>query len=274
MIDPAKVCLFIPPGLSRFKFDLFKRIGRHIKGLGGRRIDGDYAALSGLPDEIIPIVGSSPELRPIIEGWIARGRTRIQWDRGYARRVFATWLPRGANGGYYRWHVNAYQMRRIRDVPGDRWKALLPGNLTDIRKLKVLPWQRPGRHIVVAEPSAVYAASHGIDGWTERTVARLRELTKRKIILREKTCARPLQDDIRDAHCLVTHGSVTAVEAVICGCPVFVDGSSAASLVGLTDLTAIETPIYPDREAWLHSLAYCQYNEAELVNGTLWRLIE
>jgi hypothetical protein len=29
----------------------------------------------------------------------------------------------------------------------------------------------------------------------------------------------------------------------------------------------------PDRTKWLHSLAYCQFNERELVDETLWRLV-
>jgi hypothetical protein len=57
------------------------------------------------------------------------------------------------------------------------------------------------------------------------------------------------------------------------GCPVFVHPDSAASLVGRTDLTDIETPLYPDREPWVRSLAYSQFNEAELCNGDLWRLL-
>jgi hypothetical protein len=84
---------------------------------------------------------------------------------------------------------------------------------------------------------------------------------------------RKLHEDLKGAHCLVTHGSNAAVEAAIMGCPVFVHPDSAASLIGQTDLGLIETPIYPDREPWVRSLAYSQFNERELVDGTLWRLI-
>jgi hypothetical protein len=80
-----------------------------------------------------------------------------------------------------------------------------------------------------------------------------------------------LQQDLEGAHALVTHGSIAAVESVICGCPVVVHPDSAAALVGLTDLAKIEKPVYPDRGKWLFSLAYSQFNETELVDGTLWR---
>lgn len=264
MIDPAKVCLFVPPELKKFKLDLFNRVGRKIEASGGRMIRGDYAALDELSDDIIPITGASPELRPLIERWRARKRNWIYWDRGYARRVFATWLPRGENGGYYRWHLNSFQLQSIRDVPGDRWVAL---------KTPVTPWRKGGRHIVIAQPTPTYIKSHGIEGWTDATLEALSRVTDRQIVIRGKESKRPLQNDLANAHAMVAHGSIAAVEAAICGCPVFVHQDSAASLVGLTDLSKIETPIYPDRMPWLHSLAYSQFSESELVDGTLWRLL-
>lgn len=274
MIAPAKVCLFIPNELKKFKLDLFNRIGRKIEAAGGRTIRSDYLALDALPDDVIPIVGAAPYLLPLVMGWRVRGRTWIGWDRGYVRRVFATWLPRGENGGYYRWHVNRYQMGSIRDVPDDRWRQLIPGNHVDCHKLEVLPWRKNGRHVVVATPSRTYSHSHdGADTWTDETLRQLALVTDRQIVIRDKETKRSLQADLEGAHCLVAHGSIAAVEAVICGCPVVVHSDSAASLVGLTDLGKIESPIYPHREPWLRSLAYSQWNETELVDGTLWRQI-
>lgn len=268
MIDPAKVCLFVPGHLKNFKLNLFNRIGATIEKAGGRIVRSDFAALDRLPDDIIPIVGCTPELKPLIDGWRARGRQWIYWDRGACRRVFATDLPVGENGGYYRWHVGSFQMQTIRDVPDDRWKAL---------KTDVWPWQRTGRHIVVAEPSPTYERFHGIEGWTARTVKALNELTDRPLLIRNKEMqrfGRKLHEDLKGAHCLVTHGSNAAVEAVIMGCPVFVHPDSAASLVGRCDLAGIEEPVYPDRQPWLNSLAYSQWNELELCNGSLWKTIE
>ena len=263
MIDPKAVCLFIPPGLRRFKLNLFERIGAKI----GRVIRHDFDALARLPGELLPVVGCTPELRPIIDGWRANGRPWCYWDRGYMRRVFATDLPPGTNGGYYRWHLEAFQMRAVRDVAPDRWQAM---------KTRLWDWQRDGRHIVVAEPTPTYARFHGIEGWTDRTVAQLQQLTDRPIIRRDKEMqrfGRRLHEDLRGAHALVAHGSNAAVESVIMGCPVFVDDSSAAALVGRTNLRDIENPTYPDRTAWVQSLCYSQFNERELVDGTLWRLI-
>ncbi len=266
MIDPARCCLFVGPGLKKFKLDLFMRIGRKIEAMGGSLIHGDFEAVKRLPDDIIPIVGCSPELRTSIEEWTARGRMWIYWDRGYARRVFATWLPRGEDGGYYRWHVNSYQAQTIRDVPSDRWEAL---------KQPIMPWAvNPNGHIHLAAGSPTYEKFHRIEGWVEKTTAELRKYTNRKITVSDKETKEPLSDRIRGAHALVSHGSNAAVEAAILGCPAFVHTDSAAKLVGQTDLSKIETPVYPDRERWAHSLGYSQFNEKELVDGTLWRLME
>lgn len=261
MIDPSTVALFIPPGLKKFKLDLFERIGQKI----GRTVRHEFHQLTLLPWEVRPIVGCTPELRPIIDDWLRKRRPFIYWDRGYARRVFATWLPRGDGGGYYRWHLNSYQMQWIMDVPADRWDAL---------HTPVTPWRKEGKHIVVARPSDTYARFHKLDGWLDKTVYQLSLVTQRQIVVRDKESKRPLSHDLAGAHALVTHGSNAAVEAVIMGCPVFVDRTSAAALVGKTDLAEIEAPAYPDRTQWLHSLAYCQFNETELVDGTLWRLIK
>lgn len=264
MIDPATVCLFIPPGLKSFKLDLFERIGSKIVAAGGKIIRHDYAAVARLPEKMVPIIGGSPELRETVSQWRVNGRRWIYWDRGYCRRVFATWLPRGENGGMYRWHIGSCQMQIIRDMPGDRWAAL---------KTPLAPWRKDGRHIVVALPTPTYERFHGIAGWTRRTIDALAALTRRRVITRDKETKRPLQADLDGAHCLVAHGSNAAVEAVILGCPVIVDRSSAAALVGLTDLNEIERPVTPAREAWARSLAYSQFSERELVDGTLWRMI-
>jgi hypothetical protein len=264
MFDPARTCLFIPGNLKRFKLDLFERVGKEIVRLGGRVIRANVNHLEALPDEIVPIVGCMPELTQTILRWKARGRKRIQWDRGYARRVFATYLPRGDNGGYYRWHIDGFQLQRIDKYPDDRWKKL---------NIEVKPWRKGGRHILVLAPTPTYQKFHAIEPWFEKTLRDLAPLTDRQIVVRFKDSKRPLQEDLEGAHCAVAHGSIAAVEAAILGCPVFDDKESAASLVGLRDIQKIETPIYPDRQPWLNALAYSQFNEQELVDGTLWRLI-
>lgn len=267
MIDIKKTVLFIPPGLKKFKLDLFERIGGKI----GKVIRYDPTQLDKLAPDTIPIVGCMPFLRPWYEKWIKNKRDFIYWDRGYLRRVFATWLPKGSDmgipGGYYRWHLNAFQMKSVDDVPDDRWKSLkLNGSLK--------PWNKSGSHIIVADTLPDYWNLFCDKNWCQNTINELKKHTDRKIILRSKESKVPLHEELKNAHCLVTHGSVAAVEAVVFGCPVFVDDISAAKFMGQTDFSKVESPIYPERDKWLHSLAYCQFNETELVDGTLWRMLK
>ncbi len=265
MIDPAKVCLFIPFGLAGFKKRLFDRIGAKIIEVGGRIVRHNAELLDSLPSEIIPIVGCQPESTPLIAKWRATNRAWGYWDRGYCDRVFATCLPTGENGGYYRWHIGSFQMSTIRDVPDDRWRALKASSC-------VMPWQKNGRHIVIAAPTRTYSRFHRTENWIADTIDALARVTDRQLVIRDKEQyrRRPIQKDIEGAHCLVAHASIAAVEAAICGCPVFVDPTSAAALVGRTDLSMIEKPVYPERDRWLWSLAASQWTEAEMENGTLW----
>jgi len=265
MVDPSKVAFWTPPELKKFKRALFDRIGAGVRAAGGIVLYDDFTQLDRLPSDRIPVVGCSPYLRPLIEKWRQSGRPWCYFDRGYWLRVFATDLPQGRDGGMYRWHVNSFQAQEIRDVPDDRLRKY---------PVKLWPWKTEGRHIVLAEPSATYQRFHGIEGWTDRTIAELKRHTDRPIVVRDKEMqrfGRKLHEDLAGAHALVTHGSNAAVESAIMGCPVFVHPDSAASLVGLTDLSQIETPIYPDREAWCRSLSYSQWSEREMIDGTLWK---
>lgn len=270
MIDPASLVLFIPPELKDFKRKLFERIGSFIEKQGGQIIRSDFEAIGKLPDELIPVIGCSPPFWPLIQDWNKRGRNWIYWDRGYFRRVFAASLPWAASRelSFYRVHLNGYQMQAIRDVPDDRWKALDYDG-------EIRPWQKNGRHIVIAAPSRTYAKFHRCENWIADTIDALARVTDRQLVIRDKEHCRnrPLAKDIDGAHCLVTHGSIAAVEAVVMGCPVVVDPSSAAALVGRTSIKDVENLIYPDRMPWLRSLAYSQWNESELEDGTVWRML-
>jgi hypothetical protein len=268
LIDPAKVCLWIPPDLKRFKLDLFNRIASKIEQKGGKVVRNDERRLEDLADDVIPIIGCHPPLKAMIAGWKARKRQFIYWDRGYFLRWFATCLPQPENmeASFYRWHLNSFQLERLRNVSDDRWKRM---------QIEVRPWQKGGRHIVIAAPTETYSKLHGCEDWIAKTVTALAKVTDRQLVIRDKEQfrRRPLQTDLDGAHALVTHGSNAANEAVILGCPVFTHASCAAALVGKTDVNDIERPVYPDRQPWLNSLAYSQFSESELLDGTLWKLI-
>ncbi|MBO9669754.1 MAG: hypothetical protein J7485_04475 [Sphingobium sp.] len=173
------------------------------------------------------------------------------------------------HGNSYRITRNRYEAGSVRKVNGDRLTAL---------NLDVHPWRKNGRSIIVCPPTEYFAAAHNCADWLETTLAALRLETDRPIIVREKPkpgqSSVPLPRALEEAHALVTHSSNVAIEAACLGTPVFVSPASAAAPIGETDIGRIETPHYPDRNAWLAHLAYSQYAIAEIRDGTAWNILK
>jgi len=260
MIDPQSVALYVPQARKGQKRRLFDQVGARM-GRIVRRVEAMAQT------DLIPASECFPEMRPLFAAWAAAGRPFLYIDRGYLRRgrMAAAGLGQDPGHGYWRWHRSAWQMETLRPRPPDRLQKLM---------LPVRPWRAAGSHIVVAAPTDTYARFHGIEGWLDATLEILKDLTDRAVVVRRKYDPVPLDQALRGAHALVTHGSIAAVEAAVMGVPVFVDPVSAARHVGLTDLSLIETPVYPDRAPWLAALAYCQFDEREMIDGTMWRILE
>lgn len=252
---------YIPPGLSGAKKDLFDALA----GCFTHAVRGSPRALDCLVPEITPVVSCRPGIGAMARKWRISGRPFLYWDRGYVRRGGKAGLfrARGDGQGYLRWTLGDFQMHTIEPRADKRWRQF---------GIEVAPWRRGGAGIVIAAPSDAYADFHGLRAdWTEQTRALIARHSGRPVTVRRKGAGRSLAQDLIGAHCLVTHGSVAAVEAVILGVPVFVDPISAAAPMGRTDLTMIEDPARPERRAWLASLAWSQFTVPEALDGTMWR---
>lgn len=199
------------------------------------------------------LLRGSPEL---IAASVKAKQPWVYLDHGYVHR--------GHYSGHYRVTVNDLQQRHLIERPDDRWKAL---------GVRLKPW-RKGREVIVCPPSDHFARTFGLQGWERYVLDALKKLTDRPIKIRRKTDNQSFPAALGNAHCVVASSSIAAVEAAVLGVPVFVDECSAAAPIGLTDLTKIEEPIYPDREPWAHSLAYGQFTRDEMKDGTCWRIIE
>jgi hypothetical protein len=80
----------------------------------------------------------------------------------------------------------------------------------------------------------------------------------------------------KDIYCLVTFSSIAAVEAVMLGKPAIVLGPSAAYSVCSDSLEEIEKlyiPTLDEVEEWAAHLAYCQFTEVEMRDGTAWKIL-
>lgn len=258
-VDPARCILYFPAYRSSEKRAFLEALGATVGAC-----TTDPAKIAKTPDDMFPIIGCYREIRDLIYEWDRTGRPYLYRDNGYFRRANARWSKKGAGLGHYRWHWNRSQLGAIGDFPSDRFDAL---------RVPLSSWRTGGNEVVVAVPTESYSEYHGIGDWTGNTLRILRKHSRRPVRVREKSSGIPLKDDLAHAHCLVTHGSIAAVEAVTYGCPVFVDPMSAAASVGRTDLTKIEKPVTPRRRAWLAALAYSQFSEREMLDGTLWPLL-
>lgn len=251
--------LYFQPNLVPGKQKLFLEMAR-----GFDHVTGSVAEIAALPDAMIPVVGCQMELRDLHEEWRSRGRRFVYWDRGYLNRGGKTWLPRASGPEYFRFHVDRYQMDGLVDDAQDvRFRRL---------RLPVAPWRRARERIVVAAPSDHYAEFHRLGDWLDRTVEALRR-HRVPIVIRRKQSTVPLRREIANAACLVTHGSVAAIEAVMMGCPVVVDPSCAAAAVGTIVFEGLESLVYPDRSAWLASIASSQFTADEVANGQIWSML-
>lgn len=81
-----------------------------------------------------------------------------------------------------------------------------------------------------------------------------------------------LEDDLHNCWAVVNCNSSPTVGAAIEGYPVFVTDpirSQCAEIANI-DLSKIETPTLPDRQAWLERLAMFHWNFEEIQNGECW----
>ena len=138
------------------------------------------------------------------------------------------------------------------------------------------PWRKDGAHVVVCPQSQGHHDRFQDSEWLHRVLKILAAYTDRKIIIRTKKTERPLLQDLKDAWCLITHSSNSAVEAVLNGVPAIATGDCAASIMSLSDPANVENPYYPDadRLKWAAVLAANQWTLPEIAAGKCWKVIK
>lgn len=161
---------------------------------------------------------------------------------------------------YWRLTKGDFQPSKVLDRPADRWER--------IRKyydIQIEDWQKGSQVVVALSMPATYSFFN-VPEWGKKLEARLKELTDRPLVIRQRKETRPLKQDLKGAHALVTFASNSVVEALISGVPVFVAGPSIAREVSGKWLD-IENPVYTDRERFFRHMAYCQFKIDEFQSG-------
>jgi hypothetical protein len=195
-------------------------------------------------------------------------RTFYYIDTGY--------FGNGKKKTYHRITRNDVQyFGNIIERPADRFAA------TGVQLKKF----RPGTNILLAPPSQKLLNLYNIvlEDWLEQTQSEIKKHTDRPIVVRTKQSrtARLVDDTMEmaldlDVHCLVTFSSIAATEAVLLGKPAITLGPNAASPLCrhyIADIENLYIPTLDEVEAWARHLAYCQFTEPEMRNGTAWRIL-
>ena len=169
---------------------------------------------------------------------------------------------------YWRICKNSIHVRYIPGCKKDRFEKF---------NIKLKAPDLAGDYILVCPSSA------GINGylerpnWTKETVEQIKRYTDRPIKVRDKPRGQgtsgpsvakvPIEEDLKNAWACVTSCSISAIESVCNGKPVFCDEKSFATHIGNTNLSDIENPMFVSPEDWLYSLAYQQFTPEEISNG-------
>jgi len=236
----------------------------------------ESSSFRGAEHDVAVFYGMHGSLTHVYKSYQDVGKPVVFVDMGYWNR-----LKGGRNVGYHKITVNSrhpteyfqrqkHSKRRFRET-----------------RINVSP-RRFGRRVLVAGMSdkAAFHAGFKPNEWEIKTVETLLQNTDREIVYRPKPSWRgavpiegttyspksePLGAAMFNCHAVVTHHSNVAVDGLVSGLPAFCE-EGVASVMGASDLSGIESPIFiDDRIQWLSDIAYCQWNVQEIHRGTPWR---
>lgn len=204
--------------------------------------------------------------KQIIEATKKAGNHFYQLDNAYFGR-----------NAYYRFTRDAFQLTELIERPANRWQHIAKQHSLELR-----PWKDPTADFKLRKRKIVFCLSTpklykffnlDFDTYKADVMKRIQAVTDRPIFARHKETPYPIETDLQDAWCVVTHSSAAALDALMWGVPVFVTGPCAANPCALQDLKQIEHPIFPDREPLFHSLAYAQFLPEEMKLGLAWKTV-
>jgi hypothetical protein len=235
-----------------------------VQGAGGQ-----ISSWSKEENTLTPVVLRGITKRKQMDTCRANGRDFYYIDTGY--------FGNGKKKNYHRITRNDVQnFGAVRERPSDRLDR------TGISLKKV---RAEGSKILLAPPSQKLLNLYDIDleTWLNQTLAEIGAHTDREVVIRRKQGrSTRINDDTiemalsQDVYCLITYSSIAAGEAILFGKPAITLGPNAAAAVCSTSIAEIETikrPSLDEISAWARHMAYCQFTEAEMRDGTAWRIL-
>jgi len=234
-----------------------------VQGAGGQ-----ISTWEKQQDTMIPAVLRGITKRKQMEGCRAAGRDFYYMDTGY--------FGNSKRKLYHRITKNDVQnFGPIIERPGDRLQA------TGFQPHKFYR----GTNILLAPPSQKLLNLYDInlEEWLQQTQDEIKKYTDRPVVVRLKQGRSARVSDntmemalAQDVHCLVTFSSIAAGEALLLGKPAITLGPNAAAALCSQSLSEIENPKIPtldEVEAWARHIAYCQFTEVEMRDGTAWQIL-
>lgn len=236
-----------------------------VRGCGGQ-----ITTWSKTESTSTPVVLRGITKRKQMDACRALGKDFYYIDTGY--------FGNGKKKLYHRITKNDVQnFGAVIDRPSDRFDR------TGVQLKKI---RADGSKILLAPPSQKLLNLYDIDleTWLEQTLAIINAHTDRQVVIRRKQArsTRVNNDTIemaldQDIYCLITYSSIAAGEAILHGKPAITLGPNAAAAVCSTAISEIENirrPTLDEITAWAHHIAYCQFTEAEMRDGTAWRILQ
>lgn len=236
-----------------------------VRGCGGQ-----ITTWSKTESTPTPVVLRGITKRKQMDACRALGKDFYYIDTGY--------FGNGKKKLYHRITKNDVQnFGPVIDRPSDRFDR------TGVRLKKV---RADGSKILLAPPSQKLLNLYDIDleTWLQQTLNEIGSYTDREVVIRRKQgrSVRVNDDTIemaldQDVYCLITYSSIAAGEAILHGKPAITLGPNAAAAVcstSIAELEKIKRPSLDEITAWAHHIAYCQFTEAEMRDGTAWRILQ
>jgi hypothetical protein len=164
--------------------------------------------------------------------------------------------------------------------------------------LNLKPWRSNGDHILICLQRDGGWSMQGvrIQQWLDNTVLKIRQYSKRKIVVRTHpgdkkinnilkinhknmflSNNKNLTDDLKNCWATIVYNSSPSVASVIEGIPVFLTDpqpkNSQSFDVSNVDLNLIENPVMPERQHWVEKISMSHWNFEELQSGEAWKHI-
>lgn len=179
-----------------------------------------------------------------------------------------------------------------RDWRGEHWYSLMGGNPAgggywpdlgpmrwDALGVKICEWRNTGREVIILAQRGI--GPPGIrqpDNWHRNAVDRFHLAGLGPVRIREhpgENPCTPLEEDLRDAKCVVTWASAAALKALLLGVPVLYGYEQWIGRAAGTLLRDGQSPVItrPERLPALRAVAWSMWRTHELASGEPFRLL-